>query len=107
MIFKPRHERRVTPAALLLLAIAALALLDLRSALELAPAALFAVTLYLGYRPGERLIERIHEARRRRLTRRPARAAMPRLAPVRVSLAIRRLACSALAMRPPPALRFS
>jgi hypothetical protein len=61
----------------MLLGLAALAFVELRAALELAPAALLAATLYLGYRPGEKLIERI-------------------------AVLIRRLLAIDLAMRPPP-----
>lgn len=86
----------------MLLGLALLALVEARAAVELAPAVLLAVAVYLGYRPGEKLIERIHEARRRRLTRRPARIFTPRVTPARDFSFIHRIAASDLAMRPPP-----
>ncbi|MFT4048872.1 MAG: hypothetical protein QM648_03445 [Solirubrobacterales bacterium] len=105
MIPKPREDRRALHAAAMLLGLAVLALLQLRAALELAPAVLLAAILYLGYRPGEKLVERIHERRRRRRSRRPGRLFTPRIRPMRVAVVIDRLAASDLAMRPPPALR--
>lgn len=103
MFLRPSEDRRVLRAAVTLLGLAVLAVLQLRAALELAPAALLAATLYLGYRPGEKLVERIHERRRRRLARRPGRVFMPVVRPGRATILIHRLVSVDLAMRPPPA----
>jgi hypothetical protein len=70
-------------------------------ALALAPALLLFAVLFLGFTPGEQLLERI---RARRFTCRADRA--PRTLATRHALVARRMtppAASALAMRPPPA----
>ncbi len=107
MFIEPQIERRGARAALLLLGFMALAALDLRAAFELAPAAILAFLLYLGYRPGERLIARIHEYRRRRKLSGGSREPAPSPTLGRTISLIGRIAASGLAMRPPPLLRLT
>lgn len=102
-----REDRHAVPAFAALLAIAFVALLDLRTAIVMSPLALLAAVMCFGYRPGEKLIERIHENRRKRLSRRPTRAFLPRIESARIAVQIRRLLAIDLAMRPPPSLSTS
>lgn len=97
-----RPQRRVPIALGLLVAQFALVLLDLHSAIILAPAALWLAVLFAGFRPGEKLVERIAENRRRRLARRPARSFRPRRESAHVATLAHRLIAIDLAMRPPP-----
>lgn len=102
-----RQDKRVRPALLTLVGLVLIALLDVRLALELIPAALLAFVLFLGYRPGERLIERIHERRRQRLAWRRAKSVVLPLESSRSAELIRRVLAFDLSMRPPPASFFS
>lgn len=102
-----RQERRIFLALLTLAGVATLSIIQVRLALELAPTALLAAILLLGYRPGERLVERIHENRRRRLARRRAKSIELPLESGRSADLFRRLIAFALSMRPPPAFSIS
>ena len=75
------------------------ALVDPGLALTMAPALLLLALLATGFRPGEKLIARLH-GQARRGTQRPASHPRPRLALV-VRL-VGRLLASGLAVRPPP-----
>jgi hypothetical protein len=96
-------QGRVVGLGALVAVAAVLAVTPLGVALLLAPALLLFGVLLLGYTPGEQLLERM---RARRFTRRADRA--PRTLVIRRVVVVRRiasLATSALAMRPPPAVR--
>lgn len=104
MIPKPRYEFHGTRAATLALGFMALLALDLQAAIEFAPAFVLAFVLSLGFRPGERLVERIHAYQERRRKKPTVPEPAPRVKPRQTIGLIGRIAASSLAMRPPPQL---
>jgi hypothetical protein len=84
------------------IALAALALVAPGPALMLVPAAILAVLLLRGMFPGEKVIERLARAVRRRVTR-PVSIQLPRARALALHR-VGRLIAFALAMRPPPAV---
>ena len=98
----PRQRRCRTTALAAIVALTLVLALGTGVALLLAPAVALFCLLMLGLRPGEQILERLRDRRRRpREHRAPRTVAALRLAivPPRTSW----LAASPLAMRPPPA----
>lgn len=93
---------RLAASAALVLAVAAMLLVAPSLALFMAPAAMLLLLLVNGRMPGEQVLTRLRERRRRAPRRRPASALVPGL-PVVVRRTGRRIAF-ALAVRPPPAV---
>jgi hypothetical protein len=94
----PRRSLLTLVGLIVLVAVAGIA--DHGLALTLAPAILLLAMFAGGVRPGEKLLERLHERRTAPRTVRATSVRIPQLA--LVLRPVGRLIASALAMRPPP-----